>query len=261
LSQGLEATLEALLGDSYEDLAINISTNLPETAHGFVVADISFSVESQSLNRILANQLPHILQEPGAYYTIFADLSGHVPGGINHYRIVALHDGGIIGGSISGRGMIFSVNTTATGEFAINYVASLRRLVLSLDSFTITDLAGNAPTTTMDIRPVVQGNRTLVPIRFIAETLGATVDWTSATAIRPLIAHITLDGQTLNIPIGEITPELAALGMDVPAQIMNNRTMVPLRFVAEFFGAVVTWDGDTGGIEVIWAVLPRDGEE
>jgi len=29
--------------------------------------------------------------------------------------------------------------------------------------------------------------------------------------------------------------------------------MVPLRFVTEFFGAVVNWDGDTRGIEVIWS--------
>jgi hypothetical protein len=39
-----------------------------------------------------------------------------------------------------------------------------------------------------------------------------------------------------------MTPELVALGMDVPAQLQNARTMVPLRFIAEFFGAAVTWN-------------------
>jgi len=42
-----------------------------------------------------------------------------------------------------------------------------------------------------------------------------------------------------------------APGMDVPAQIMNNRTMVPLRFVAEFFNATVTWDADGQVIVII----------
>ncbi|MCL2357247.1 MAG: stalk domain-containing protein [Defluviitaleaceae bacterium] len=37
----------------------------------------------------------------------------------------------------------------------------------------------------------------------------------------------------------------------VPAQIMYDRTMVPLRFVSEFFGALVTWDGEAGGIEIL----------
>ena len=79
----------------------------------------------------------------------------------------------------------------------------------------------------------------------------AELDWTPATADRPLIAHIMLNGETLDIPIGEITPQLAALGMDVPAQIQVSRTMLPLRFVSEYFGAVVNWDSEARSIEII----------
>ena len=135
----------------------------------------------------------------------------------------------------------------------IAYVRNLIRLDLNLNSPTITDLAGNAPTTTMDVLPFIQDSRTLIPIRFIAEALGAEVDWTRATDYNPSLAHITLNGQTLSFPTsGIITPELAALGMDVPAQIMGNRTMMPLRFVSEFFGAVVNWDSETRNIEIIY---------
>ena len=221
-----------------------------------------------------------MLQLHGAYYTIFADLSGVIATGVNYHRIVALQDGAIIGGGISSQGasasssrrgqpaqdMIFSVDVVSTGSFEIAYVQNLRRLVLSLDSFSITDLAGNAPTQAMDIRPVIQNNRILIPLRFIAEALGAEVDWTPgmhgraapegsdqpATADTPLTIHIVVNGQTLSFGIGELTPQLAALGMDVPAQLIDDRTMVPLRFVVEFFGAVVGWDGDTSGIKVIW---------
>jgi len=265
VSQGLKTELQTLIG--FSDIDINIETSAPDTIGGFVTADISFSVDNANLNRILNDELPSLLQMPGVYYTVFADLSGFITAGVNYHRIVALYDGAIIGGGISNqdawasssrserpaRDMIFSVNTSNMGEFTISYVANLRRLVLSLDSFTIRDLAGNAPTQTMDIRPVIQNNRVLIPLRFIAEALGAEVDWTSATADRPLTVHITLNGQTLSFGIGELTPQLAALGLDVPAQLMDNRTMVPLRFVAEFFGAVVSWDGDTSGIEIIWS--------
>jgi len=252
LSQGLTTTLETLLGPSFGSLEININSYAPDTAAGIVVTDISFSVEDEAVNTTLNSQLPGILQEPDYYYTIFANLSAFVPTGINYHRIVALQEGILLGGGISQPGMVFSVNVNTTGTFEIAYIATLRRLVLSLDSLTITDLAGNIPNRTMDIRPIVQNNRTLVPLRFIAEALGAEVDWTPASAGRPLIVHMTQGSQTLNIPIREITPELAALGMDVPAQIMNGRTLVPLRFISEFFGAVVSWDAATRGIEIIY---------
>jgi len=48
-----------------------------------------------------------------------------------------------------------------------------------------------------------------------------------------------LNEQTLNTPIGEITLQLAALGMDVPAQLIESRTMVLLKDCIEVFGAVV----------------------
>jgi len=187
-----------------------------------------------------------------------------------------MHGGDIMGGGVHNRGirtrslrsgqpaqsMVFmvetSLNPNTAGSFEINYVVNLRRLVLSLSSFTITDLAGNVPDRVMDIRPVIQNNRTLVPLRFIAEALNASVTWTDETAYAPLTVYLTLDGQTLVIPIGMVTAELAALGMDVPAQIMDSRTLVPLRFIAEFFGAVVAWEGDIGGIEIIWA--PKEEE-
>ncbi|MCL2456678.1 MAG: copper amine oxidase N-terminal domain-containing protein, partial [Defluviitaleaceae bacterium] len=110
----------------------------------------------------------------------------------------------------------------------------------------ITDLTGNAQTQTMDVVPMIQNGRTLLPVRFIANALGAGVDWNDARKE----VTLTIDGGSRILPIGIITPELSALGMDVPPQITNGRTMVPLRFISEFFGAVVTWDGETQRIEI-----------
>jgi|GEM_PF-2580653 len=173
--------------------------------------------------------------------------------GINTYRIIAqMLNPAIKGGLHDAQTGYFTAAVSVTGGFAISYVPTLKRLILSLDSPIIYDLAGNALAQVMDVLPVIQNGRTLVPIRFIAYALGAEVDWTQATEHIPMLVHITLNGQTLTFGIGELTPELAALGMDVPAQIMDDRTMVPLRFINEFFGALVEWDGETRGIEIIW---------
>jgi len=251
LSPALTAELQQLLGSGFNELEININTFATNTNDGFAVVDVSFLIDNEELNTALASQLPHILQEPNAYYTIFADFYGLLADGQNYHRIVAFHNGNILSGSIRGNDMIFSAEASATGRFRIAYVETLRRLNLSLSSYAITDLAGNVPTRTMDVLPIIQQDRALVPLRFIAEALGADVDWTNATTDRPLTVHITIDGQTLSFGIGEITPQLAALGMDIPAQIMNSRTMVPLRFVSEFFGAVVNWDSAARSIEII----------
>ena len=196
-----------------------------------------------------------------AHYYLMVDMSYFEMEGINHHRLAALystsdayyqgHIRGILGGSYDPATQIFTLPTNHTGPIFIGYIENLIRLDMNLNSPIITDLAGNAPTQVMDVLPIIQDGRTLIPIRFIGDALGANIDWTNATDDRPLTVHLTLDGQSLSFGIGEITPQLAALGMNVPAQIVGDRTMVPLRFVSEFFGAVVNWDGETRSIEII----------
>jgi len=178
--------------------------------------------------------------------------------GLNHHRIVALFGNPtVIGGLLNVETGLFTFETQTTGTFTIAYVETLVRLTMQIGSPIIFDLAGNAPTQVMDVLPVIVDSRTPVPVRFVAEALGAEVDWTRGTDYIPALAHITLDGQTLTFPINAgITPEMAALGMDVPAQTIDGRAMVPLRFISEFFGALVEWDGATGGIEIIWDSAP-----
>ncbi|MCL2855365.1 MAG: copper amine oxidase N-terminal domain-containing protein [Defluviitaleaceae bacterium] len=174
-------------------------------------------------------------------------------GGVsNFHRIVAV-DGlnRPAGGRFNAATGQFVLNTQRAGIFTIAHVDNLTRLNIQLESHQITDLAGNAPTQNMDVLPQIIGGRTMVPVRFIAYALGAGIDFTDATATTPLTVHLSLGGQTLNIPVGETSHHLQNLGMDVPAQIINGRTMVPLRFISEFFGAHVDWDNATRSIEVV----------
>ena len=86
----------------------------------------------------------------------------------------------------------------------------------------------------------IKNNRTFVPIRFVAEKLGAKVDWDNAT--RTVI--VEKDDHKLLLPVGSMTYTLDGkeLTLDAPAEILNSRTMVPLRLVAEGLGNQVEWD-------------------
>jgi hypothetical protein len=90
-----------------------------------------------------------------------------------------------------------------------------------------------------DTAPMIKSDRTMVPIRFIAEAFGADVEWINETQS----VIITLDGKTLHMTIDELLP-----GMDVSPFIHNDRTMVPLRYISEHFEANVVWDTETRNI-------------
>jgi hypothetical protein len=168
--------------------------------------------------------------------------------GVNTYRIVAiLDDGTIIGGRYDAETGLFIFETEITGNFTISYVEDLNRIIVQIGSNVIRDLAENAATQWMDTVPVIIDGRTVLPMRFLAYSLGADVGWNDATRE----VSLALDGGILTFRLGELTPELAALGMEVPPQIIEGRTMVPLRFIMEFFGALVEWDDATRTIEII----------
>lgn len=100
----------------------------------------------------------------------------------------------------------------------------------------------------MDVPPVVISGRTLVPLRAIFEALGAEVSWNQATQT----ASARWANGILDLPIGQPAARLNGTErpLDVPALIIQNRTMVPLRFVAEALGAQVGWYGHSRSITV-----------
>ncbi len=93
-----------------------------------------------------------------------------------------------------------------------------------------------------DQQPVIQNDRTLVPYRAIAEATGAKVEWNNETRT------VTVDknGKKVSLKIDDKTAKVDGkdVALDVPASIMNSRTMVPLRFVGESLGYKVEWYGD-----------------
>ena len=90
-----------------------------------------------------------------------------------------------------------------------------------------------------DTAPIIRNNRTFVPIRFIAEALGATIDWDDKTRSITMKSKNKTTKATIGSPI--ITINGVNQAMDVEPFILNNRTMVPLRFIAESLGCKVGW--------------------
>lgn len=99
-----------------------------------------------------------------------------------------------------------------------------------------------------DQKPVIKDSRTLVPIRPIAEGLGFDVDWNEqnrSVVIKKGDTQIKLVvSQKIARRNGETIP------LDVPAQIINKRTMVPVRFIAEALSYEVNWDTATQTVSI-----------
>ncbi len=99
-----------------------------------------------------------------------------------------------------------------------------------------------------DVPPVVKEGRTLIPVRAISEGFGAQVAWDGETQT----VTITKENITITLKIEEkiATLDGQEVALDVPAEIMNSRTVVPLRFIGESLGLTVEWDADERIIEI-----------
>jgi hypothetical protein len=138
----------------------------------------------------------------------------------------------LFGGEL--RSSNFEFYTDRLSSYGVMKDVRVNRLSFAVGRNTFTANGGSPRS--LEAPPFIDAStsRTLVPMRAIAEALGATVDWNYETRG----ATISLDGRTLTIR------------PDVEAVIVNNRTMVPLRYVSESLGANVVWDGSTQSISI-----------
>ena len=100
----------------------------------------------------------------------------------------------------------------------------------------------------LEVPPVIENGRTLVPVRGVLEALGATVEWNQATKtvtayLGELTTSVTVDKHTASI-------DGYVINLDVPAKIVDGRTMVPLRFMAEALGYDVSYSDGWVFLEV-----------
>ncbi|MDD4775136.1 MAG: N-acetylmuramoyl-L-alanine amidase [Syntrophomonas sp.] len=91
-----------------------------------------------------------------------------------------------------------------------------------------------------DVAPIIENGRILVPMAAIFRSMGATVEWNQSTRTVTAVRGTT----KVVLPIDSYTPTVngTVWKLDVPARIVGNRTLAPLRFVGEALGGTVTWD-------------------
>lgn len=97
-----------------------------------------------------------------------------------------------------------------------------------------------------DQAPVIVDGRTLVPLRAIFEALGANISWDGTSRT------VTSErwGVVMKMTVGSNVFYLddKVIELDVPAQIINDRTLVPVRAIAESLNCDVTWDAFTRSV-------------
>lgn len=107
-----------------------------------------------------------------------------------------------------------------------------------------------------DVPPQLINDRTMVPMRKIFESMGATVEWDDATQTvtatkGDIIVIMQIDNTTINVSGEDIV-------LDVPPQLVDSRTLVPARAVAESLKAKVDWEEATNTVVITSEKNPID---
>ena len=116
----------------------------------------------------------------------------------------------------------------------------LEQKVLKIYSSSGVSITLNETPINFDVAPKIENDRVLVPMRAIFEALGAKVAWEEETKT----AVAQKDGMELRIQIDSniMYKNEQPITLDVPSRLIGDRTLVPIRVVAENFGANVEWD-------------------
>lgn len=114
-----------------------------------------------------------------------------------------------------------------------------------------------------DVQPVIENERTLVPMRAIFEAMGKKITWVGHTESawaedENTLVYFWADGESKYISKRDIVETNGErhlenprdIEIDVPARVVNGRTLVPLRAIAEAFDCDVQWDDDTRTVNI-----------
>ncbi len=99
-----------------------------------------------------------------------------------------------------------------------------------------------------DVQPKLINGRVLVPMRAIFEYLGANVEWFADTQT----VRATKDNSIMEIAIGNknLYKDFVQIPLDVPAQLIDGKTYVPVRAISEAFGYNVEWDSYSDSVYI-----------
>lgn len=121
-------------------------------------------------------------------------------------------------------------------EEPVEPTAVVLEFTVGSNTFTVND-----KTVEMDVAPFVKNGRVMVPIRFLAEALGYTVDYDFSDPTNKTITVHAVEDIVLTIGSNKALVGTEEVELDAVPELVNGRTMVPVRFVAETLGLEVQW--------------------
>jgi len=140
--------------------------------------------------------------------------------------------------------------------------ASTRTIVLSIGSSTAT-VDGSA--VSLDAAPFIAGRRTMLPVRFVAETMGAGISFVTqangaVTKVNLGLPQSSTSMKTLVLSLSSATALVngQAVALDATPIIRGGRTFVPVRFISEQMGATVAWNSTTRTVTITMPVVSID---
>ena len=140
--------------------------------------------------------------------------------------------------------------------FTVSYIKKVKRIILKLQIGNKIMLVNSEPVE-IDVPPTIVEGRTLLPIRWVAEPLGADVGWDG----KERKVTVSLNDTTIELWIGKSTARVNGVekpidpnNPKVVPMIINGRTMLPVRFVAENLGCRVEWNSITKTVTIIYEI-------
>lgn len=156
---------------------------------------------------------------------------------------------------VSANGLATTFDVTFVGAPVVKPVIGAKSLVLNIGS---TVGVADGAVKTMDVAPFIRDGRTFVPVRFIAEQLGAEVSFTQNAQGLTETVTLTRPDKTVTMTIGSTTITVVKDGKtttvtsDVAPFIESGRTVLPFRALAEAMGATVNYGMNADNTGVAW---------
>lgn len=171
--------------------------------------------------------------------TTYTD-TGLTPDTTYYYRIRAYNAAGYSD---------YSNEASATTEKGVESI--IIRLYIDKTTYYVNDTL-----MTMDVAPIIRESRTLLPIRYVAEALGADVEWNATErkvtiTFKETIIELWIDKNTAKVN-GEYKLIDATNPKVTPIIIPPGRTMLPIRFIAENLGCLVEWSDQLREVKVTY---------
>jgi len=213
----------------------------------------SFSIENDSHNKSV---LEIKLESFDAWFSFQKD-SFQIQSGEKETVVISFHVQNIQPGKpVSSHFTIISNDpTNKEVEIPITLLIKPNELIIQLqigNSLAYVQEPGekNRKPIRLDAPPTIVNGRTVVPLRFLAETFGAEVRWLQKEEeiqmrYEEMLIHLWLHrkyGRTYDALIEQPNTMPEKVSLQAPPCVMNGRTMVPLRFIGETFGASLDWD-------------------